>query len=291
MRRLVTLLVSAVVVAGLVVTGLPPGDAPHRSDPVAPVVSSTPSFVIASFNLLGHSHTERGGKFARMSSGHVRLGRTAALFRQYNIAVAGLQEVHPPQYRVLRNRLAGYDVYPGPGVAQRNKQNVIVWKSSQFSLVKGASVQIPYKRGRLVPMPVVKLRHRSTGTEFWVVSVHNAPGKSRKARASKRKALARQVALTNRLLSGGDAVFMTGDMNDREGYFCRYTASRRMVAAAGGTRTATRCVPPPARRAQIDWVFGSRAHVSFSEYRFLRTPAVRRTSDHPLVLARATFRG
>lgn len=291
MRRLVTLLISAVLVAGLVVTGLPTGDAPHRSDPVAPVASSTPSFVIASFNLLGHSHTERGGKFARMSSGHVRLGRTSALFRQYDIAVAGLQEVHPPQYKVLRNRLPGYDVYPGPGVQQRNKQNVVVWKSSQFSLVQGTFVQIPYKRGRLVPMPVVKLRHRSTGTEFWVVSVHNAPGKSRKARASKRTALARQVALTDRLLAGGDAVFMTGDMNDRVGYFCRYTASGRMVAAAGGTRTASRCVPPPARQAQIDWVFGSRAHVSFSGYQFLRTPAVRRTSDHPLVLARATFRG
>lgn len=291
MRRLAIPLIAAVLVVGLVTVDRSPRIDQPSTEHVAPVASARPSFVIASFNLLGHGHTARGGKHARMSPGNVRLGRTATLLRRYDVDVAGLQEVHPPQYKILTRKLPGFDRYPGPGAAQRNKQNVVVWKRSQFSLVRGSSVFIPYKRGREVPMPAVKLRHRESGAEFWVVTVHNAPGKSRKARASKARALDRQIALTNRLAATGDPVFMTGDMNDRVRYFCRYTASGRMVAAAGGSHVDGRCAPPSARLARIDWIFGSRSDVSFSGYRFVKTPLVRRTSDHPLVLARATLRG
>jgi endonuclease/exonuclease/phosphatase family metal-dependent hydrolase len=292
MRSLAVLTLVAALVVGLFLDG-DKTPVPRSSQPaeVELMASSRPSLVVATFNLLGHSHTARGGKFARMSSGSVRLKRTSRLMRRHAIDVIGLQEVHPPQYARLGRALPAYSYYPGPGVAQRNKQNVVAWKKSRFSLVKGSFVLIPYKRGRLVPMPVVKLRVKASGKTFWVVTVHNAPGKSARARASRAKALTRQIALTRQLQSKGSPVFMTGDMNDRVGYFCRYTASRAMIAAAGGTRTATRCEPPRARRAQIDWVFGSRKDVTFSGYQFVRSPLVRRTSDHPLVLARATFRG
>lgn len=292
MRSLAVLGVVAALVMGLVQNDgeLSTVQASQPTE-TALMASSSPSLVVATFNLLGHSHTERGGKFARMSSGAVRLKRTSRLLRRHTIDVVGLQEVHPPQYKRLGRDLARYSYYPGPGVAQRNKQNLVAWKKSRFSLVRGTSVLIPYKRGRLVPMPVVKLRDKASGETFWAVTVHNAPGKTAKARASRAKAVKKQVALTNRLRATGSPVFMTGDMNDRVGYFCRYTAGGAMVAAAGGYRSATRCTPPPARRAQIDWVFGSRRDVSFSGYQFVRSPAVRRTSDHPLVLARATWRG
>jgi endonuclease/exonuclease/phosphatase family metal-dependent hydrolase len=291
MRSLVVLGMVAALVIGLVLNdGEPPTVQASQPTEVELMSSSSSSLVVATFNLLGHGHTEPGGKFAWMGSGPVRLKNTSRLLQRHAIDVVGLQEVHPPQYKLLPHVLSAYSYYPGPGVAQRNKQNVVAWKKSRFSLVRGTSVLIPYKRGRLVPMPVVKLRDKGSGKTFWTVTVHNAPGKTAKARASRAKALTKQVALTNQLLATGSPVFMTGDMNDRVGYFCRYTASGAMVAAAGGYRTATRCEPPPARRAQIDWVFGPGKDVSFSGYRFDRSPLVRRTSDHPLVLARATWR-
>lgn len=292
MRRVAVLGVVVALLVGLVIQDSEPTTT-QASEPVEVELMATSqrSLVVATFNLLGHSHTERGGKFAWMSSGAVRLKRTAQLLRRHAVDVIGLQEVHPPQYQRLGRALSAYSYYPGPGVKQRNKQNVVAWKKSRFSLVQGSSVLIPYKRGRLVPMPVVQLRDKASGEKIWVVTVHNAPGKTAKARASRARALTKQIALTKRLLATGHPVFMTGDMNDRARYFCRFTASGVMVAAAGGYRSANRCEPPPARRAQIDWVFGPRKDVSFSGYRFLRSPLVRRTSDHPLVLARATFRG
>ena len=292
MRFIVALTSAVALVVGLVQGGASASTAEQESvtsTETEMVASRSTSIVIASFNLLGHSHTERGGKFARMSAGGVRLGRTAALLRNHRVDVVGLQEVHPPQYQAFNRKVRGYSFYPGPAVAQRNKQNIVAWKSSRFSLVTGRSLLIPYKKGRLVPMPVVKLRDKRSGQTFWVVTVHNAPGKTKKARASRARALSKQIALTGQLAAGGQPVFMTGDMNDRVGYFCRFTASGEMRAAAGGSHKGS-CRPPKARIAQIDWIFGTTKNVSFSGYRFVKSPLVRRTSDHPLVVARATIR-
>lgn len=292
MRFVVALTSAAALVVGLAHAGVDPSrsvqEPVERAD-TEMVASRSTSMTVASFNLLGHSHTERGGKFSRMSSGGVRLKRTAALLRSHRVDVVGLQEVHPPQYKIFSRTVPGYSFYPGPAVQQRNKQNIVAWKTSRFSLVTGRSVLIPYKRGRLVPMPVVKLRDKRSGQSFWLVTVHNAPGKSKKARASRARGLSKQITLTRQLAAGGLPVFMTGDMNDRVGYFCRYTAGGHMRAAAGGSNAGS-CRPPKARIAQIDWIFGSARHVSFSGYRFVKSPLVRRTSDHPLIVARATVR-
>ena len=292
MRFIVALTSAVALVVGLVQVGTDASTSQRESVEYAEaemVASRATGVVIASFNLLGHSHTERGGKYARMSAGGVRLSRTATLLRSHRIDVVGLQEVHPPQYKAFKRKVRGYSFYPGPGVQQRNKQNIVAWKSSRFSLVTGRSVLIPYKKGRLVPMPVVKLRDKRSGQTFWVVTVHNAPGKTKKARASRARALSKQIALTRQLAAGDQPVFMTGDMNDRVGYFCRFTASGQMHAAAGGSHAGA-CRPPKARIAQIDWIFGTKKNVSFSGYRFVRSSLVRRTSDHPLIVARATIR-
>ena len=291
--RFVVALTSALaLVAGLALVGadadLPPQGLVEHSG-TQTVASTSSSFVIASFNLLGHGHTERGGKLAQMSAGGVRLKHTSVLLRSHGVEVVGLQEVHPPQYKTFTRKVPGYSFYPGPAVDQRNKQNIVAWKSSRFSLVAGRSVLIPYKRGRLVPMPVVQLRDKHSGKAFWVVTVHNAPGKSTKARVSRARALSKQITLTRQLAADGLPVFMTGDMNDRVGYFCRFTAGGLMRAAAGGSNAGS-CQPPSARIARIDWIFGSTKHVSFSGYRFVKSPLVRRTSDHPLIVAQATMR-
>jgi endonuclease/exonuclease/phosphatase family metal-dependent hydrolase len=247
-------------------------------------------FVVASFNLLGHDHTARGGRKASWPNGKPRLARTLRLLDAHGVGVVGLQEVHREQQALLAGPMgAGWSVYPGPAVDQRNKQNAVAWRTNAFQLVSARPVLMPYKRGKLVPKPLVLLRERATGREFWVMTVHNAPGRHGRAAAHRVRGLRAQIDLTNRLLDGSRTPFlMTGDMNDREAYFCPYTASRRMRAAAGGS-TGRPCVPPSGKIARVDWIFGSRA-VQFSRYRFDTTTQQRRISDHPLVSAHVAWR-
>ena len=84
------------------------------------------------------------------------------------------------------------------------------------------------------------------------------------------------------MLRTGYPVVVTGDMNERDLFLCRFTGGVQMHAANGGSNNG-RCRPPSP--AQIDWIFGSR-QVRFSNYQALRNDqVVHRTTDHPLVVA------
>lgn len=294
MRRIVTCAAAVLLGVALVAESSVPPAGPGTetavlADAVTPVASKRPSFVIASLNALGDSHTRRGGHAAFMASGVTRTRHAVSLLRQHGIDVVGLQEMQPAQHREFR-RSAGsqFAMFPGPGRRPKN-HNTIAWRTSTFDFVSGRLARITYMNGRKAPMPVVRLRHRASGQHIYVVSVHNAPGLSPSAQRLRNQALNQEVALTKHLLRQGVPVFLTGDMNDRERFFCPYTKRTPMKAAAGGSNRG-RCQPPPGRIARVDWVFGSR-DVQFSRYRFIKSPLVRRTTDHPLVLARATLRG
>ena len=75
---------------------------------------------------------------------------------------------------------------------------------------------------------------------------------------------------------------MTGDFNEREEIFCRFTAAGVFSAAAGGS-SAGGCAPPSSM--QVDWIFGSTG-VAFDSYAVTPTG---RASDHSMVQARATL--
>ena len=253
--------------------------------------STQPQFTVASFNVLGNSHTAPGGRVPARPSGTQRMAWTVDLFRSLDVDVVGLQELQRPQMDAFL-RLAGgeFDIYPPPGLDQQNKQNAIAWRSSVFTLVDARPVMTPYFRGNLVPMPLVRLRYLETGQDVYVMTVHNPASVKRVGDQSRWRDVAtrQQIDLTARLVDEGIPVLMTGDMNERERYFCAYTASGEMHAAAGGSRGGA-CQPPPASLARIDWIFGSN-DVEFSDYQMLRTPLVQRSSDHPLVVAEASLR-
>ncbi len=249
-----------------------------------------PRFTIASFNVLGHSHTEPGGHSPGMPAGPVRMEWQMGILRALSVDVVGLQEFQPPQMDAFV-RLSGgeYALYPSPSSPQRNKQNAVAWRTSMFDLVEARSVMIPYFNGNLVPMPLVKLRHRTTGLDVWVMSVHNAASIRALGDQSRWRdaAMNQQVALAAQITADGTPFLLTGDMNERDKYFCTFTASGLMAAAAGGSNSGS-CQPPPASLARIDWIFGSR-DITFSDYRLVQDSAVQRTSDHPLVLAEAVL--
>lgn len=254
------------------------------------VRSTQPRFTVATFNVLGHSHTQPGGRVPAYASGPQRMSGTLQQLRAYGVDIVGFQELQNPQLDAFV-RLGGsdYDIYPSPGIDQRNKQNAIAWRSSEFTLVQGRPIMTPYFKGNRVPMPLVRLRHNETGLEVYVMTVHNPASVARVGDQSRwrQAATAQQIALTNQLLAEGVPVLMTGDMNERERYFCAYTGATAMRAAAGGSNDAG-CRPPPASIARIDWIFGS-PDVAFSDYRFIRNSQITRISDHPLIVAEAAL--
>ncbi len=246
-------------------------------------------FVISSFNVLGSSHT--AGK-ARMASGVTRVRTAASLLNIHGVDVVGFQELQPDQYRAFLGTAGGaFDVYPGLAAGPLGVDNSIAWRTSEWTLRESHTVPIPYFGGNLRPMPYVLLEHNATGRKIWVANFHNPASNSKRGNNDRHRAAAaaREVALANQLFNDtGYPVFVTGDMNDREAYFCRMTGGAPMVAANGGSNDGG-CNPPP-YPMPVDWIFGHEM-VTFSGYVRDEGPLVRRTSDHPMIRATATLDG
>ena len=244
--------------------------------------SDPEAFTIATFNVLGDSHTSPGGKRPWMASGRARMPGVVRLLEKYGVDVVGLQEFQRPQYRAFRSHAGQtYDVWSPRG----DTENAIAWRRGRWSLVSGDAVSIPYFDGHPRRMPVLRLRDRTTGQEAFFVNVHNPADTRRFPRQGHWRgvAVARETALVRRLSAAGGPVVVTGDMNDRRGVYCRFTA-HGLTGAAQRPPGAGPCRLPP--RSGIDWIFGTRA-VRFSDYTQERGPLVRWTTDHPFVVARA----
>jgi endonuclease/exonuclease/phosphatase family metal-dependent hydrolase len=246
------------------------------------------SFTIASFNVLGHSHTVPGGNRPGYASSRTRMGLTLDALYGRGVDIVGLQEFQAPQLDNLMGRAGGtWDVWPGMAVGHNGVENSIAWRQDTFTALEKEIVRIPYFGGRTKQMPYVLLRHDATGQELWVGNFHNPADTSSFGRNGRhrRAATGIQIDLANRLAEPGRAVFFTGDFNERAEYFCRLTANTALKAANGGS-TGSACSPPD--RMLVDWVFGS-DHVDFTAYSVLDGRTVDRASDHPMVAADVTI--
>jgi len=132
---------------------------------------------------------------------------------------------------------------------------------------------------------VIRLKEPETGREFWVANFHNPADTYGNAARWRGAATAVQISLINRLREETELpVFITGDMNERESYFCRVTAATGIAAASGGG-TGTPC-QPPAGPNPVDWILAT-PDVEITEYHDVRSGIITRTSDHPLLVATA----
>jgi Endonuclease/Exonuclease/phosphatase family len=246
-------------------------------------------FTISSFNMLGSSHTSGAGKRPGMASGRVRAGRAAALVRRHGSEVVGFQELQRDQL-VVMSRNTSMDFFPGFAGRARDSENSIGWRRDAFVAVEKHTVNIPYFNGHPRAMPYVKLRSLSTGLEAWFANFHN-PAETRQYHHQQRwrdRATGVEIALANRLINEtGLPVFITGDMNERDSYFCRMTGGAPMVAARGGSHNGG-CQPGNPRA--VDWIFGSQG-VTFSGYFEDRSRLVDRTTDHPVVVSQVRIVG
>jgi endonuclease/exonuclease/phosphatase family metal-dependent hydrolase len=286
------LLVVGAVLAGSFVTGAGAVSAAPQPRKAAVAKDSEPPFRVASFNVLGWKHTEKGGRHARMDSGEQRMTRTLRIFAHRSITVAGLQEFQPRQFERFKELTDGtWGAYPAGVLKNEHIHNSIVWNTAEWEAVPGQqyTLSIPYFHGHLIEMPYLQLRHKPTGRVVWFANFHNpADGAGRGSQKVHREAAKVLEIKLARYLSKSAPVILTGDMNERETYFCDMVRRSPMHSASGGSATKKKCTPPA--RSRIDWIFGS-SDLAFSNYDLAETPFIKRTSDHPLVQADVTFAG
>ncbi|HEY0904687.1 MAG TPA: endonuclease/exonuclease/phosphatase family protein [Marmoricola sp.] len=275
-------LADAELVAGQTLVDRP---APRRSQP--PVAQ----FRISSFNILGSSHTRRGGKDAGKASGPARAARAAQYVQDNGLDVIGFQELQGDQRAAFMSATGGgFGLYPGDQLRGLDGENSIAWRLDTWELVEADTVPIPYFGGRVRNMPVLLLKHRKTGIAAYFSNFHNPADTRRYGAQGRHRAAAksRQVALFADLRAKGYPIFATGDMNERQSWFCAVAGPGDLKAAAGGEGGRDGCSVAPGFR--IDWIVGSH-DVEFSGYREDRSGTVSWITDHPVMISDVAING
>ena len=236
-----------------------------------------PPFKVATYNALFASHTD-GHDPRRATYPHstTRTRRAAELFRRSGVDVAGIQELQRSARRKLARLAPEYGIFDASDKA-------VVWRKDDFGFVDGHTIRTRTYHGRWTRTPVVRLRQRATGQHLIVMSVHNPADVRGPAQALRDEATRQELAEVMRHRRTADPVplVVLGDMNARARFFCPFTASGDMHAAAGGSHVDGVCDPPSFAKG-IDWIMGS-TDVAFS--RFRDDYDTRRTTDHPLITA------
>lgn len=254
-----------------------PGPQPEIQ-PISGNAGSPDETRVATFNVLGHSHTRPGGNKPSFAPSSARTRWAVQLLEKYGVDIVALQEFESVQAGQFRRGVGSrWGLYRG------SHAEAIGWRKSEWGFVRGGTIPIPYFNGKTRRMPVVTLRN-SEGQDLVVTSFHNPASVKRVGDQSRWRAIGfqRQVALAHRVENAGLPVLIMGDMNERHSAFCDHTSTGALVAAAGGSH-AGGCHPPGFDG--IDWIFGSPS-LEFSDHTAVRGGLVGRATDHPFIVAR-----
>lgn len=240
------------------------------------------SFQLSSFNILGSNHTRPGGSARGYAPGRIRAEWAGRLILDRGVDIVGWSEIQPDQHAaMLRTTGGAFESWPGTTYGYKGTPASLMWRSGDFEAVWKGTVTIPFV-GQQRPMPVVQLRHRATGREFFVMNVHNAP---QDREWERNIAEERELSVVRSLRKeSGLPVLLVGDFNEKAEIFCTVTGTTDLYAAAGGSNGGT-CRPPGGMR--VDWIFGSN-DVDFSGYVADQGSSVRRITDHAALFATVT---
>jgi len=236
---------------------------------------------IASFNVLGHSHTASGERGPGWATGPQRMTQAVDLIDSYNASVVGFQEFQTIQAQKYgRLRGSAWGIFHDPS----DTENAVTWRTDTWLLERSRLIRVPYFNGKPRRMPVVRLRHAVTGQRIWFVNVHNPASTGRFPNQAKwrAKAISIERELVADLSADGLPVVILGDFNDREKAFCPMTRGGLLTASAGGSNSSAGCQAPA--KPWIDWIFATPA-VEFTGHVLDRSTTSAKVSDHPLVVA------
>lgn len=245
---------------------------------------SDPGFVIASFNVLGATHTRDDDQFPVASE---RMPKEYRLLQLHKVDVAGLQEFQDEQkaqFEELSDGTFGIYHFVGPK-GKPDTDNAIIWRKSVFEFVSGDTYDVPYFNGNIRHMPIVLLRNRLTGRSAYFMNTHNPADVRGPAQEWRDQAVEIQRQKMAQLGRTGRAVFLTGDFNDRQEAFCPLTEN--MLSVSPNSVPSISCAYPD--QGSLDWIFAA-GPTRFSWFLRDQTPVTDNLSDHPIVVARAHLR-
>lgn len=274
------------LVSGTVALADPGAEAAPRLEEQPPAATT---FQISSFNLLGSGHTAPGGNHPGWASGVTRMNWAVQLLNEGGVDLVGFQEMESPQYKkFMELEGSNFAIFPGNRIGNLPMANSIAWRLDTWALVRASTIEVPYFHGNMIRKPVVLLQNVHTGQQAYFFNTHNPASTRGPAQEWRNKAVAIEVALANRLREASPdiPVFFTGDMNDREKFFCPVTAGSELLAANGGTNSDGVCTPPVPTK--IDWIMGT-PEVAFTAYTARDDKLVNKTTDHPVILATANI--
>ena len=257
-----------------------------KPPPVSRLFGNT-GFNVASFNILGASHTPN----ARYGAYQNRLDRAMLLWESRKLDVIGTQEFQEATQwarfqaaNKTTNRWGTCYWDPGP-VGRRygwDTENAILFRNSKMELVECQHFDIPYFNGNTRHVPAALLKQKATGRTAWFLNVHNASNARGDAAVWRARAIRIERAKVIELRRTGRPVFLTGDFNARQEAFCPLTANRLMISP--NSLPSVTCAYP--RQSSIDWIFAA-GQTRFSSFARDTYTQQARISDHPLVVARA----
>jgi endonuclease/exonuclease/phosphatase family metal-dependent hydrolase len=257
-----------------------------KTPPVSRLFGNT-GFNVASFNILGASHTPDSLYGAYQG----RLDRAMQLWESRKLDVIGTQEFQEAtqwaRFQAANkstNRWGTCYWDPGP-VGRRNgwdTENAILFRNATMELVECQHFDIPYFNGNTRHVPAALLKQKATGRTAWFLNVHNASDARGDAAVWRARAIRIERAKVSELRAAGRPVFLTGDFNARQEAFCPLTASKLMISP--NSLPSVTCAYP--RQSSIDWIFAA-GQTRFSSFARDTYTQQARISDHPLVVARA----
>lgn len=252
--------------------------APRRSGP--PIAE----FRIATFNALGSSHTVDGGR--GRAPGPTRMERAAQYVLGNGFSLVGFQEMQQNQRATFMAATGGqFGLYPGDELRSQDGENSIAWRTDTWDVLAKETVPIPYFGGQLRYMPILTLRNKATGITITMANFHNPADTQEYGNQAKWRAQAKQreIEILPQLRARGLPLFVTGDMNERQSWFCAVAGPADLRAAAGGDARHGCTVTG----SGIDWIAAS-YDVGFTDYHADHSPFVQWVTDHPIVWADAT---
>jgi hypothetical protein len=237
---------------------------------------------LASFNMLGASHTRSGSRYSTYPS---RMVRAVSMFNTRGLDVIGTQEFQEVQFDYFMAKGYGNTFgahYWDPEGKRRDTENAIIWRKSTMEYVSGSTFDIPYFGGNIRHVPIVLLRQKSSGRTAYFLNVHNPANTKGNAAGWRAKAIQIEKAKIIELRKTGRPVFLTGDFNDRQNAFCPMTYQKLSISP--NSVPSMGCAYP--RETTIDWIFAA-GQTRFSYYLRDRSTQTSRISDHPIVMTRA----
>lgn len=236
----------------------------------------TYSFRLASFNVLGSSHTV-GSK--RRASGVSRMSAATRYILDRDISLVGFQEMQGDQRaRFLSDTGGRWGLLPGGSARSGDGDNSIGWNKAVWTLTKSETTPIPYFHGKDRNIPVLYLQHRQSGASIIISNFHNPADVRGNQQKWRNVATQRQITLFRELAKQGLPILVTGDMNERTEWACPVLTGADMRAAIGGHgRGGCSVVKNPF----VDWIIGS-YDVEFFNYTYDKIKSI---TDHPVIIS------